>query len=108
VFIFPTSIQFTKNFYKQAKNFFFAEMPNLDLDRSQEEIKKYELLVPKKVLNKAKAKYKAKAKTDPNGTNEEEQKLVLSNIPEAQTVLLRKPDENTVGVSNSNPNADGF
>lgn len=37
-------------------------MPNLDLDRSTDEIKKYELLVPKKVLNKAKAKYKAKAK----------------------------------------------
>jgi hypothetical protein len=27
-----------------------------------EEIKKYELLVPKKVINKAKAKFKAKAK----------------------------------------------
>lgn len=62
VFIFPTSIQFTKNFYQHIKSFFFAEMPNLDLDRSLEEIKKYELLVPKKVINKAKAKYKAKAK----------------------------------------------
>lgn len=57
-------------------------MPNLDLDRSQEEIKKYELLVPKKVLNKAKAKYKAKAKNDPTG-NGEDDKLVLSTLPDS-------------------------
>lgn len=67
VFIFPTRIQFTKNFYKQIKNFFFAEMPNLD--GSTEDIKKYELLVPKKVLKKAQAKYKAKAK-DPAVTDD--------------------------------------
>jgi hypothetical protein len=48
------------------RNFFFTEMPNLDLDKSMEEIKKYELLVPKKVLKKAQAKYKAKAKDLPN------------------------------------------
>jgi hypothetical protein len=41
-------------------------MPNLDLDKSMEEIKKYELLVPQKVMKKAKAKYKAKAINDPN------------------------------------------
>jgi hypothetical protein len=66
VFIFPTSIQFTRNFYQQIRDFFFAEMPNLDLDKSMEEIKKYELLVPHKVMKKAKAKYKAKAINDPN------------------------------------------
>ena len=49
-------------------------MPNLDLDRSLEEIKKYELLVPKKVINKAKAKYKAKAKDSVEG----DQQLVLA------------------------------
>lgn len=62
VFIFPTSIQFTKNYYQQIRDFFFSEMPNLDLDRSMDEIKKYELLVPKKIMKKAQAKYKAKAK----------------------------------------------
>jgi hypothetical protein len=41
-------------------------MPNLDLDKSMEEIKKYELLVPHKVMKKAKAKYKAKAVDDPS------------------------------------------
>jgi hypothetical protein len=93
VFIFPTSIQFTKNFYKHIKDFFFAEMPNLDLDRSEEEIKKYELLVPKKVLNKAKAKYKAKAKNTENvAGGDEETKLVLSNLPDSSSAaVLRKP-----------------
>ena len=67
VFIFPTSIQFTKNFYQQIRNFFFAEMPNLDLDKSMEEIKKYELLVPNKIMKKAQAKYKAKAKEELDG-----------------------------------------
>lgn len=70
-------------------------MPNLDLNRSEEEIKKYELLVPKKVLNKAKAKYQAKAKTGEN-TNirggEEETKLVLSTNPDNQSTMLRKPN----------------
>jgi hypothetical protein len=46
------------------RDFFFAEMPILDLDRSMEEIKKYELLVPKKIMKKAQAKYKAKAKEE--------------------------------------------
>ena len=41
-------------------------MPNLDLDKSMEEKKKYELLVPSKVMKKAKAKYKAKAVEDPS------------------------------------------
>jgi hypothetical protein len=36
-------------------------MPNLGLDKSMEEIKKYEVLVPHKLKKKAQAKYKAKA-----------------------------------------------
>ena len=82
MFIFPTSIQFTKNFYQQIRNFFFAEMPNLDLDKSMEEIKKYELLVPHKLKKKAQAKYKAKAKEDG------QEKMVLSASPDTQTVML--------------------
>jgi hypothetical protein len=58
-------------------------MPNLDLDRSMEEIKKYELLVPKKVINKAKAKFKAKAKD----SNDSEQ-VVLSAGADGATLRL--------------------
>ncbi len=54
-------------------------MPNLDLNRSMEEIKKHELLVPKKILKKAKDKYKAKAKDIPP------KQLVLSSNPDTQT-----------------------
>ena len=32
-----------------------------NIDKNQEDIKKYELLVPSKILKKAQAKYKAKA-----------------------------------------------
>ena len=62
-------------------------MPNLDLDRSMDEVKKYELLVPKKVLKKAQAKYKAKAKdiSNNNDNNHHEEKLVLSTLPESQS-----------------------
>jgi hypothetical protein len=78
VFIFPTSIQFTRNFYQQMRDFFFAEMPNLDLDKSMEEIKKYELLVPNKIMKKAQAKYKAKAKEELDGQD----KMILSASPD--------------------------
>ena len=58
-------------------------MPNLDLDKSMEEIKKYELLVPHKVMKKAKAKYKAKAINDPN-----QEKMILSVSPDNNSASL--------------------
>jgi len=39
-----------------------------------EDIKKYELLVPNKIMKKAKAKYKAKAKEELDG----QEKMILS------------------------------
>ncbi len=56
-------------------------MPNFDLDKSMEEIKKYELLVPHKVMKKAKAKYKAKAVNDPS-----QEKMILSASPDNNSV----------------------
>lgn len=41
-------------------------MPNMNLDKSIEEIKKYELMVPNKIMKKAQAKFKAKAKDSLN------------------------------------------
>jgi len=54
VFIFPTSIQLTKNFYKKIKNFFFDDIPTTeDADEDELRAKKYELLVKTKALKKA-------------------------------------------------------
>ena len=58
-------------------------MPNFDLDKSMEEIKKYEMLVPQKVMKKAKAKLKAKAVNDPS-----QEKMILSALPNNNSVLL--------------------
>lgn len=44
-------------------------MPNMNLDKSIEEIKKYELMVPNKIMKKAQAKFKAKAKDSLNQDN---------------------------------------
>ena len=67
-------------------------MPNLGLDKSMEEIKKYEVLVPHKLKKKAQAKYKAKAKEDVEG----QEKMVLSASLDTQTVILltNKPVNN--------------
>ena len=71
VFIFPTSLRITKNFVDEFKNFFFADMPNMDEnDKSLQDNKKYELLVPTKILKKHQEKYKTNKKENevsPNG-----------------------------------------
>ena len=82
MFIFPTSLQFTKNFYTQFKNFFFADMPNMDSNKSMEEIHKYELLVPSKVLKKAQSKFKAKAKDN-------EDKLLMTIDKQNNQITLK-------------------
>jgi hypothetical protein len=67
-------------------------MPNLGLDKSMEEIKKYEVLVPYKLKKKDQAKYNTKAKEDVEG----QEKMVLSASLDTQTVILltNKPVNN--------------
>lgn len=72
-------------------------MPNFDLDKSMEEIKKYELLVPHKVMKKAKAKYKAKALNEPT-----QEKMILSASPDNNSVLLRSNKLGSGVASDSN------
>jgi hypothetical protein len=52
-FIYPTSIQFTKNFFKHFRNFFFEDQIVTNPEKTLEEDEKYELLVPTKQLKKA-------------------------------------------------------
>jgi hypothetical protein len=60
VFIYPTSIQFTKNFFNNFKNFVFDDVPCTSVDNLVKEEEKYELLVSTKTLKKAQMKTKKK------------------------------------------------
>ncbi|CDW78547.1 UNKNOWN [Stylonychia lemnae] len=70
VFIFPSSLQFTKNFFKSFKSFFFNDVPNFDNnDKSDLEIKKYELLVPTKILQRAQGRNRSNQRQDESQKN---------------------------------------
>lgn len=60
-------------------------MPNMNLDKSMDEIKKYELMVPNKIMKKAQAKFKAKAKDSLN-----QEKLVLSASTEGASLHIKQ------------------
>ena len=52
IFIYPTSIQLTRNFYRHFKRFFFENNPFADAETPVHQQKKYDLMIPAKAFQK--------------------------------------------------------